>query len=197
MANLVLTCFRNCFETSGFHTTKVNDKDNSSVYLDTNFAGYEVVIIKDGTRACGSGGVLGNAPLVQSKSYFEVKLQQSGVWGVGLATRNTNLNTAPGGDDPESWVFCYDGVLRHNKKELQGVTKRATEGDVIGVSFDHIELNFYINGVCLEAPITGIRGTIYPTVYVDDGAIMDVILNDFIYAPPNGFQRIMIEQSLL
>lgn len=54
-----------------------------------------------------------------------------GVWGVGLATRNTNLNTAPGGDDPESWVFCYDGVLRHNKKELQGVTKRATEGDVI------------------------------------------------------------------
>lgn len=39
MANLVLTCFRNCFETSGFHTTKVNDKDNSSVYLDTNFAG--------------------------------------------------------------------------------------------------------------------------------------------------------------
>lgn len=40
--------------------------------------GHEVVIIKDGMRACGSGGVLGNAPLVQSKSYFEVKLQQSG-----------------------------------------------------------------------------------------------------------------------
>lgn len=43
-------------------------------------SGHEVVIIKDGTRACGSGGVLGNAPLVQSKSYFEVKLQQSGTW---------------------------------------------------------------------------------------------------------------------
>lgn len=43
------------------------------------FLGHEVVIIKDGTRACGSGGVLGNAPLVQSKSYFEVKLQQSGM----------------------------------------------------------------------------------------------------------------------
>lgn len=55
----------------------------------------------------------------------------AGIWGVGLATRNTNLNSAPGGNDPESWVFCYDGVLRHNKKELQGVTKRATEGDVI------------------------------------------------------------------
>lgn len=54
-----------------------------------------------------------------------------GVWGVGLATRNANLKVAPGGSDPESWVFCYDGVLRHNKKELQGVTKRATEGDII------------------------------------------------------------------
>lgn len=117
--------------------------------------GHEVVIIKDGIRACGSGGVLGNAPLVQSKSYFEVKLQQSGnqrlrlyyllmehhtlqptflllgIWGVGLATRNANLKATPGGNDPESWVFCYDGVLRHNKKELQGVTKRATEGDII------------------------------------------------------------------
>ncbi|XKL60964.1 hypothetical protein PGB90_008021 [Kerria lacca] len=158
---------------------------------------HEVVIIKDGTRACGSGGVLGNSPLVQNKSYFEVKLQQSGIWGVGLATRNTNLNSAPGGNDAESWVFCFDGVLRHNKKELQGVTKRATEGDVIGISFNHIELNFYINGICLDAPITGIRGTVYPAIYVDDGAIMDIILDNFVYAPPNGFQKIMVEQSLL
>lgn len=43
-----------------------------------------MVIIKDGVRACGSGGVLGNAPLVQSKSYFEVKLQQSGKLFTGL-----------------------------------------------------------------------------------------------------------------
>lgn len=34
-----------------------------------------------------------------------------------------------------------------------------------GVSFDHIELNFYINGVCLDAPITGIRGVVYPAIY--------------------------------
>ncbi|XP_065211688.1 SPRY domain-containing protein 7 [Planococcus citri] len=197
MANLVLTCFRSCFENSGFHTTQVSEKDHNPICLDNNYMGHEVVIIKDGIRACGSGGVLGNAPLVQSKSYFEVKLQQSGIWGVGLATRNANLKVTPGGNDPESWVFCYDGVLRHNKKELQGVTKRATEGDVIGVSFDHIELNFYINGVCLEAPITGIRGTVYPVIFVDDGAIMDIILDNFIYSPPSGFQKIMIEQSLL
>lgn len=45
---------------------------------------------------CGSGIALGNAPLVQSKSYFEVKIQQGGIWAVGLATRQTNLNLTQG-----------------------------------------------------------------------------------------------------
>jgi hypothetical protein len=41
-------------------------------------SGHEVVIVKNGQRICGSGGALGSAPLVQSKAYFEVKIQQSG-----------------------------------------------------------------------------------------------------------------------
>jgi hypothetical protein len=40
--------------------------------------GNEVVIVKNGTRICGSGGVLCTAPIVQNKCYFEVKVQQSG-----------------------------------------------------------------------------------------------------------------------
>lgn len=43
-------------------------------------SGNEVVIVKNGTRICGSGGVLCTAPIVQNKSYFEVKVQQSGKW---------------------------------------------------------------------------------------------------------------------
>lgn len=39
MANLVLTCFRNCFETGGFHTTRVNEKDINIIFLDANFVG--------------------------------------------------------------------------------------------------------------------------------------------------------------
>lgn len=35
-------------------------------------AGQEVVVLKNGTRACGSGGVVLSTPLLQSKSYFEV-----------------------------------------------------------------------------------------------------------------------------
>lgn len=55
-----------------------------------------MVIIKGGQRVCGSGCALGNAPLVQNKAYFEVKLQQGGVWAVGVATRETDLNRVHG-----------------------------------------------------------------------------------------------------
>lgn len=54
------------------------------------------MIVKGGHRVCGSGAALGNAPLVQSKSYFEVKVQQGGVWSVGLATRQTDLSLTKG-----------------------------------------------------------------------------------------------------
>lgn len=51
-------------------------------------AGNEVVIVKNGTRICGSGGVLCTAPIVQNKCYFEVKVQQSGKWNSCLDVSN-------------------------------------------------------------------------------------------------------------
>lgn len=48
------------------------------IYEPVCISGHEVVIVKNGQRICGSGGALASAPLVQSKSYFEVKIQQSG-----------------------------------------------------------------------------------------------------------------------
>lgn len=32
---------------------------------------------------------------------------------------------------------------------------------------------------------------------VDDGAILDIVLDNFKYGPPSGYDRIMLEQSLL
>lgn len=32
---------------------------------------------------------------------------------------------------------------------------------------------------------------------VDDGAILDIVLENFCYPPPAGFEKIMVEQSLL
>ena len=34
-----------------------------------------------------------------------------------------------------------------------------------GVSYDHVELNFFLNGKSLQCPMMGIRGTIYPVFY--------------------------------
>lgn len=57
-----------------------------SVELDAAGMGQDVVIVKGGRRICGSGGALANTPVAQDKAYFEVKVQASGAWGVGLAS---------------------------------------------------------------------------------------------------------------
>lgn len=192
--------------------------------------GHEVVVIKGGQRACGSGGVIANTPLLQSKSYFEVKLQQGGQWSVGLATQQTDLNQTKGGFDKESWCLTSDNAIYHNAKPLHKLEKRPEqqennaklelgsdlarlessvsstlvnttgipqEGDTIGVAYDHVELNFYLNGTNLNVPVLNVRGTVFPCLYVDDGAILDIVLDNFSYSVPQGFERILIEQSLL
>jgi len=34
-----------------------------------------------------------------------------------------------------------------------------------GVTYDHVELNLYLNGKNMNCPASGIRGTVYPVVY--------------------------------
>lgn len=145
--------------------------------------------MKNGCRICGSGGALASAPLVQSKSYFEVKLQQSGYWSIGLATRKTDLNKPKGGTDSESWCLNSDHIVLHDNKEihklsvqpvditnslenindvLPGTTNETglpSEGDTIGVTYDHVELNFYLNGKKLDIPVLNIRGNVYPALF--------------------------------
>ncbi|KAG1708538.1 SPRY domain-containing protein 7 [Nymphon striatum] len=157
----------------------------------------EVVIVKNGQRICGSGGALGNAPIVQNKAYFEVKLQQSGIWGIGVATYDVDLNKYPLGDDQHTWVLCHDATLKHGKETLHKLSEVPQEGDIISVTYDHIEMNFYLNGSSLQAPVHGIKGTVYPFLFVDDGAILDAHFSEFMQPPPSGFDGIMIEQSLL
>ena len=103
------------------------------------------MIVKNGSRACGKGGALTNAPLAQSKSYFEVKVQQGGIWSVGLATRSTNLNTSIGGLDAESWALNSDGVIRHNQQELYTIQNLAQEGDIIVRSKLFFQIQFIFN----------------------------------------------------
>lgn len=36
------------------------------------------MVVKNGKRVCGTGAVLANAPIVQNKAYFEMKVQCGG-----------------------------------------------------------------------------------------------------------------------
>ncbi|XP_044267684.1 SPRY domain-containing protein 7 [Tribolium madens] len=202
----VFCCLRGCLDGFKFNSTVPHIPRESPIQLDTAFMGYEVVIVKGGQRVCGAGAALGNAPLVQSKSYFEVKVQQGGSWSIGLATRQTDLSLTKGGMDEFSWCLCSDHIIRHNKQELykinissgaSGEIAGIQEGDIVGVSFDHIQLKFYVNGTEIDFGVTNVKGTVFPALYVDDGAILDIILDNFNYSPPSGFEKIMLEQSLL
>ena len=53
------------------------------------------------------------------------------MWGVGLATRRCDLNTAPLGRDSESWVLRNDGTMFHNNDEKSKITQPIEESDVI------------------------------------------------------------------
>ncbi|CAL8127335.1 unnamed protein product [Orchesella dallaii] len=195
----------------GTETVSVNSGDNNpgtssssdsakrrpDIIIDSGYVGSEVVIIKNGLRLCGTGGALGSAPLVQTKSYFEVKVQQEGKWAVGVATRNSPLDVGPVGSDQYSWMLRHTGELYFNALSIGKLDPIPEEGDVVGISFDHIELSFFINGKKGNITFTNVRGPIFPAVYVDEGAVLDVIFDSFLHPPPSGFDKIMKEKSIL
>lgn len=212
-----------------------------------------MVVLKNGKRVCGSGGAILNQALLQSKSYFEVKIQQTGHWSVGLCTLNADLNKTRGGLDKFSWclnaenLIMNDGSVLYDLNEIYSSNsngengsaqlnnesehllseendkidsslpsttsnKRSLlpqEGDIIGITYDHVELNYYLNGRNLNIP-TLIKlnnshhsngefnsNEIYPCLYVDDGAILDLIVDNFNFQIPSGYDKIMVEQTLL
>lgn len=162
------------------------------------------MIVKNGHRICGSGAALATAPIHQDKAYFEVKVQQgSNDYGIGLASIRTDLNHIPLGTDPCSWILRSTGGIYSDNKLLFQLPngQRLHEGDVIGVAFDHITLKFLINNSEIGFAINGIRPGddtgLFPALYVDDGAILDAVFDSFIYDPPTGYSRILVEQTLL
>lgn len=170
--------------------------DENCVRLNQYKAGTGAVIIKSGKRLCGSGGCLGTAEIVQDKCYFEAKLQSHGVWGIGIAVSDESLDKSPLGESTLSWVLRHDGQICHNKKSIHESKLKFQEGDVLGCSYDHVELNFFLNGKPLNLPLRGIKGTIFPVFYVDENAILDVEFHNFSFSPPSGFQNLMLEKRI-
>jgi len=165
------------------------------VILDTTSMGQEAVVVKNGLRLCGTGAARASAPILQDKAYWEVKVQQGGVFSCGLASPAADL-AQDLGQDNTSWAVCSSGVVR-SRAVTEYKVGELQEGDVLGFSYDHVELNIYSNGKNLDTPILGIKGTVFPVLYVDEGAILDAVFENFHFPAPQGFERIMIEKALL
>lgn len=115
----------------GTSSSSESSKRRPDIIIDSGYMGSEVVIIKNGLRLCGTGGALGSAPLVQTKSYFEVKIQQEGKWSVGVGTRNSPLDVGPVGADQNSWMLRHTGELFFNGLSIGKLDPVPEEGDVI------------------------------------------------------------------
>ncbi|XP_054241444.1 SPRY domain-containing protein 7 isoform X2 [Indicator indicator] len=145
---------------------------------------------------CKDGGD-GSIPLKEMPA-VQLDTQRMGIWGIGVATQKANLNQIPLGRDVHSLVMRNDGALYYNNEEKNRLPANnlPQEGDVVGITYDHVELNVYLNGKNMHCPASGIRGTVYPVVYVDDSAILDCQFSDFYHTPPPGFEKILFEQQI-
>jgi len=174
---------------------EIEEIDRPEVKLDSLNMGLDAVIVKNGKRLCGTGGVLSNAPILQDKAYFEVKVQSDGVWGCGVASERCDLNNVPLGES--SWTFRNDLGFYSQANKIESADIELNEGDIIGITYDHVTLQFYLNGYLVGNGISGIKGKVYPVVFVDQSAILDTEFINFEKRPPSGYGQIMFEQNIL
>ncbi|CAD5230961.1 unnamed protein product [Bursaphelenchus okinawaensis] len=169
--------------------------DARSIKLSTSHMGPDVVLLKNCTRICGTGGALATAPIVQNKAYFQVDITQAGTWGIGLGHRSIELGLLP--IDEFAWTLRSSGELWGNGSLIGKTDTPLNEGDTITVTFDHAELKFYRNNEPIPIAITSVRGQVFPLVYVAENAILDVKFRNTTCQVPAGFEEIMLEQTLL
>ena len=76
-------------------------------------------------------------------------------------------------ESPTSELLVSTGSPNHENENEKTESDRSNEkqalmpgeGDVIGVAYDHVELNFFLNGKNMEIPVRNIRGTIFPALF--------------------------------
>ena len=55
--------------------------------------------------------------------------------------------------------------MRTRNSQEYKINLTLEEGDVLGFTYDHVELNVYCNGKNLDTPVLGIKGTVFPVFY--------------------------------
>lgn len=131
--------------------------------------------------------------------YFEFF---AGTFGVGLSSKEIDLNCAPLSNRPQLeasyCVFTNNAEVEQDGKKVFKLENVKLElNDVIGVAYDHIELKFFLNNKQIEKTFKGLKGELYPVLYVNNGAILDASFSSFQYDAPPGYDRLMLEKTLL
>ena len=67
------------------------------------------------------------------------------MWSAGLCSPASDLNTDLG-QDHNSWAVTSGGVVRTRAAQEYSLATKLEEGDVLGFSYDQIELNIFCNG---------------------------------------------------
>ena len=88
------------------------------------------MVVKNGSRLCGTGASRASTPILQNKAYWEFKLQQSGIWSCGLANPGCDLNKSLG-EDQNSWAITHENVMKVNGNIEHKIEEKIQEGDII------------------------------------------------------------------
>jgi hypothetical protein len=153
MAKILLSCIQDCFYGTGEWDPSKGVPVAPSVpdvTLDSSAMGHEAVIVKNAARLCGTGAARATTAIQQNKAYWEVKLQQSGIWSCGVrnavpfgefcltifisliqvCNSNSDLNSAQG-KDGDSWVLGSDNIIRTKGEEEYKISQQISEGDIL------------------------------------------------------------------
>lgn len=99
--------------------------------------------------------LISQEPLSQAVLLNGTNASESGLVGVEDLNEDILLTTGSNNVDTKTTT----------EEKSSAVHSFPSEGDIVGVAFDHVELNFYFNGKNLEVPYRNVRGTVYPVLY--------------------------------
>lgn len=147
-------------------------------------------VVVTGANISGAGSVLGDAPVLQDKGYFECRVGSAGHFSIGVATKGVSLDGLLK-DGMPAWMLTHE----HENAPAPG--------DVVGVAIDQadypVQLYFYCNARLIHQ-MSGIRGEVLPAFSVGDGATLDANFGrkePWGGAIPAGFEGLIKSMSLL
>lgn len=152
----------------------------------------EESVLVDKFHVSGDGQILAEAPLLQTRAYFEAEVINPGQFAIGVSYPHKSKKGHVG-DDKTSW-----GII---SEDLHSDLKA---GDVVGCAYDMSDLwprlMFYLNGEIIQnREVKAIRGEVFPAVSVSGDAELELNFGHraFQHGPPDKFEGVMPTRDIM